>query len=597
MPGLHAVIRAKRQERKKCFDNRVEFEKALSRMKHFQNYVTELLIDNNDITLGFSGYTNYPHLFCIEENRVIAVDGCIYNMTEPEIKKQLLSLRLDKQSIDDRLSKFISNADGEFIVYMYDKQSNKCLVFNDYLGRLPSYYHMNEDSISMSREVKFIVSLDGGVINKQALADYLVFAYPLGTDTLITGINRLPPASYLLYDTTQNVLTTKSLSPCMLDPESTGSLNMDRVVGKLATSFLYALRGRTERFSTYTSVVSLSGGHDCKAVLGGLSKIDANPIAITYSNNESKHELPVAKEISRKLGVEHKVISISSSSDVAYENIRQLVYLKDGLNYAGMSYILDFYAAILRELGGEIVGYTGEGGDKTMAPMGFNPFLKSVNSMDQLCQSIYFNESKFSWKEASLLLGISHAELKKRFEERISAYPEQTFEGKYRHFMIFEKVHKWQFEGEDRNRLFFWFTSPFYVPAFFSEAMKVPEIAKKNREFYKSFLSHINSAIAESSKYSMYDDKSIRILDYVLSHSSVSITHLLTKQLLFKIQALHDKQDVRHIRDMSLRTLEDCHYAQKHFNESATRKIIATEKSGERLFTLLTLLAYMQFAE
>lgn len=591
MPGLHTVVTVEDGERVQ--KNSSIFKKRLGEMKHYPSYTSNLLIDANDIMLGFSGYPDYPIQVFNEENRVIAIDGCIYNMDDEEIKRRLLSLPLGEERLKHELSTFISVADGEFIIHLYDRQNNIYLAFNDSLGRLPVYYRVSKDFVAVSREVKFLVLSDKATLNRQGLAEYLVFGYPLGKNTLIDNIYRLPPASFILCDIIQKRVSTKPVLSWNLDPEPLGPDDIEKVNDKLTAIFLDMLRNRTKLFSIYTPVVSLSGGYDSRAVLAGLCQIKAKPVAVTFVNSKIRHELPIAEETANKLGVMHRVISVASPLEASPEEIRQLVYLKDGRNPAIMSYILKFYATVVSELGDKILGYTGEGGDKTMSPMGFNPFVNSVSSTEQLSQSIYFNESIFSWKEASLLLGVKQVDLQEKFRERFSDYPERTFEGRYRHFMMFEKVCKWQSEGEDRNRFYYWFTTPFLAPAFFGEAMRVPEIAKKSREFYISFLSKIEADVAGIGRYSMYDDKSIKTLDYILNRLPLAATRLLSKQMLFRVQALLNKQNVEHIRNISLRALDDCQPAHEYFNIAAMRKLLAGERSGERLSTLLTLLLYI----
>lgn len=597
MPGLHILVAMRNDESERVQQSGLVFKNGLEKMKHYPNYISKLLIDANDIMLGFSGYPEYPIQVLNEGNRVIAIEGCIYNFDDEEIKRRLLSLPLGEKKLKNELNEFISAADGEFIVHMYDRQNKIYLVFNDWLGRLPIYYRVSKDFVVVSREVKFIVFLDGATLDQRALADYLLFKFPLGRSTLISDTYRLLPASFLLCDTAQKGVSTESVFSPNLEPESLKQGDIAKITDKLAETFCDALRFRTKCFNTYTPVVSLSGGYDSQAVLAALYGLQAKPVAVTYVNNKSRHELPIAEDISHRLGVMHRAIPVSSPLEARPEEIKQLVYLKDGLNYAAMSYILRFYATVASELGNKIIGYTGEGGDKTMAPMGFNPFVSTVSSMPQLYQSIYFTESIFSWKEVSLLLGIKQAELQERFKQCFSNYPERTFEGKYRHFIIFEKVCKWQSEGEDRNRFFYWFTSPFLAPAFFREALKVSEITKKSREFYRSFLAKVGADIAVVDRYSMYDDKSIKILDYLLNHLPIGATRLLSKQRLYKMQALLNKQNVENVRNIALMTLDDCKPAQEYFNIPVTRKILTSEGSAERLFTLLTLLLYIRLVD
>src|SRR5262249_41166088 len=81
--------------------------------------------------------------------------------------------------------------------------------------------------------------------------------------------------------------------------------------------------------------------------------------------------------------------------------------------------------------------------------------------------------------------------------DRLTAYPEEQWADRYVHFEIFERAFKWLFEGEDRNRGFFWSTAPFYATPFFLAAMRCGDRHKAHRALYRDFLLEISPAAAE----------------------------------------------------------------------------------------------------
>jgi len=569
------------------------FKSTLEKMRHYPNYATNLLIEDNSVMLGFSGYPDYPLKVFNKGNRNIVIEGKVYTKEDEEIADWLSTLSLNQEDLTGELSRFLLNTDGNFIIQVHDREQGLYLAFNDALGRLPTYYQSSSRHIIISKEVKFIIPfLDKVTFSRDALAEYLHFCYPLGNQTLLEDVYRLPPATFLLVDTKKQGFLSKSILSWNLDSEPIKQDKIDRNIGKLVSIFLDSLKRRTKSFATYKPVVSLSGGYDSRTVMAGLAKVQANPIAATYINKRSEYEMPSAKEISQTLGVEHKIVPVSSPFEETLDKMRWLAYLKDGLNYVAMSYILDFYATVASDLGSRIIGYTGDGGDKTLAPLGFNP---SINSLKQLTQYLSITDRYFGWKEISRILDVDKKALIQHFETHLSSYPELTLEGKYKHFKIFERAFKLLAEGESRNRFFYWNITPFFSLPFFIEAMKIPEAAKRDGGLYRSFLSKINAECA-AIRYPTSTQFQI-IKKYETSLPIWLITLSLTT--LERVKSLINKKEegIEQLRHVCLTALDRCKMPREYFNIARTREIISRGKKSAPLFALLTLLLYMELIE
>jgi asparagine synthase (glutamine-hydrolysing) len=92
---------------------------------------------------------------------------------------------------------------------------------------------------------------------------------------------------------------------------------------------------------------------------------------------------------------------------------------------------------------------------------------------------------------------VSQLDIVGALEERLRSYPEDALEDKHVHFVLFERAFKWLFEGEDRNRNFFWSTTPFYAHEPFVLAMKVPGRFKANYLFYRRFMETLNADLLD----------------------------------------------------------------------------------------------------
>jgi asparagine synthase (glutamine-hydrolysing) len=64
------------------------------------------------------------------------------------------------------------------------------------------------------------------------------------------------------------------------------------------------------------------------------------------------------------------------------------------------------------------------------------------------------------------------------------------------HFVVCERALKWQSEGEDRNRCYFWSTTPFSGTHFFNYAMGCPDEQKSQFGLYREFLQALSPAAA-----------------------------------------------------------------------------------------------------
>lgn len=78
-------------------------------------------------------------------------------------------------------------------------------------------------------------------------------------------------------------------------------------------------------------------------------------------------------------------------------------------------------------------------------------------------------------------------------------FPENDLNQKYVHFTVFEKNYKLYFEAEDRNRFYFWSTSPFYSIKFFEYAIAIPDCYKEHLDLYRMFLERLDKNCLEVS--------------------------------------------------------------------------------------------------
>mgnify|MGYP001050441799 CR=1 FL=1 len=497
MPGLHSLISMDNIQPIRHDERRI-FVNTLDKMKHFQWYVTDVLYNNANMIIGRSYYNGYPFAVFQSKKGVTLIDGAIYNKSNRKVKRELNEISLAVSpwaQLLDKVKKFLLTTHGEFIVMKYNEEMQKCLIFNDALGRLPLYHcsfcNRFSDKIVMSREVKFIIPfLKKNDFDILALAEYLLFGYPLGERTLWKGIKRLPPAAILMMDTKNNKFLLKKVLSWNLEPKSETMNQLREETRNLVNLFLSSSKNIAQTFSKeYSHVVSLSGGLDSRATLAGLVKIGANPIAYSFPAGENR----IAKKIAQTLKVRHQVIS--SSFKITNEDY---VKLTDCFSTPKLCHIVSYLYSVRERVGNKAILYTGDGGDKTVGPLGFK---FNISDVEKLLQYIIETDHIFDVDEISSVLNIHKGAFKEHLTKHIMAFPEKTMEGKFVHFKVFERGFKWMFVGEDRNRFFLWSTTPFYSIRFFRASMKMSQRFKEHYILYKDFLSGLNLLLSQIQYY------------------------------------------------------------------------------------------------
>lgn len=95
-----------------------------------------------------------------------------------------------------------------------------------------------------------------------------------------------------------------------------------------------------------------------------------------------------------------------------------------------------------------------------------------------------------------MMLDIDEQKLRYKIKNIVDRYPENELNNKYLHFFFFEYLYKLQYEGEDRNRIFFWSVAPMYSIQFFNYALNIPDNQKKHHNLYREFLNKLSPEVA-----------------------------------------------------------------------------------------------------
>ncbi|MFX0115353.1 MAG: hypothetical protein ACFFB3_12460, partial [Candidatus Hodarchaeota archaeon] len=207
-------------------------------------------------------------------------------------------------------------------------------------------------------------------------------------------------------------------------------------------------------------------------------------------------DVAVAKELAQKLLVDWKLFNLRKRR---FEDLKKLIELKDGLNSAGMGYILDFFVKIRRKFGSRVVYYSGDGAGYLQEPVTPQKEMESIDRLiDEILAKMHKESRAFTMEEVKKLLKIDEEQVRGEVASILLHYPEDSLNQKYVHFSWYERAVRLAFEAVDRNRFFFWATSPFFSLPFYQYAMlEIPEKYEQHFNLYRMFLERLDRNLLE----------------------------------------------------------------------------------------------------
>jgi asparagine synthase (glutamine-hydrolysing) len=234
-------------------------------------------------------------------------------------------------------------------------------------------------------------------------------------------------------------------------------------------------------------VISLSGGLDSRAVAAGLGATDTTVRAATFVRDAGSPtgESRVAEQVANALDLPWDSHAIPPMGP---ERMGELLRLKEGLTLLSLGFLLAFFEQLAAEHGRTMTYFTGDGGDKTLPDLSptvaftderaFSEYLISKNAVVPL-------------EDVTDLVDPTASAIHDEIASVVGGYPESDWVDRYIHFLVHERAINWLFEGEDRNRCYFWSTTPFYDVDFFRYAMNVPDEQKARYGLYREFLQEL----------------------------------------------------------------------------------------------------------
>jgi asparagine synthase (glutamine-hydrolysing) len=145
-------------------------------------------------------------------------------------------------------------------------------------------------------------------VDHAGLADTLAFSFPLGTRTLFEGVDCLPPASMLAWDSATGELTQRQYWQLSTRPPSAGDLaDLERIRGM----FNEGVAGIVKLGGPIT--LALSGGMDSRAILSALLACGASFQTLTHSIEEAT-DAHLSVVLARLAGAPHHFYKVTGEA-------------------------------------------------------------------------------------------------------------------------------------------------------------------------------------------------------------------------------------------------------------------------------------------
>ena len=265
---------------------------------------------------------------------------------------------------------------GMFAFALFDDKSETLYLARDRLGIKPLYYAETPLGFVFASEIKALLPLFEGQVNKQAdinaegLSSFLNYQFNSGRDTIFQSVKRVLPGEYLKIDQQQRITHHQYWSATRVEPRE---ISLEEAMNEFSSLFDDVMHAHLQ--SDVPLGLFLSGGIDSSVMLAKLTDIYDQPLR-TYSlgYKDAEDELQQANDLAYQFKTEHTPLSVTRED--LFGRIVHTIWATDDLmrDYAclPMAALSDAAAKDLK------VVFSGEGGDEAFA--GYRRYAPSLES-------------------------------------------------------------------------------------------------------------------------------------------------------------------------------------------------------------------------
>lgn len=260
-----------------------------------------------------------------EDGSICAVfNGEIYNFGELRRRLARSGHRLatsgDTETIvhlyEEHGLDFVHHLRGMFAIALWDARRERLVLARDHMGVKPLYFMHTDEGIAFGSEVK---SLIAGEILEPRLDPlgaelFMAFGYVPGPRTLFAGVQKLAPASLLVWERGRNRAEQRTY----WTPWDAADIREGNDWEDDEEQLLGLLRGsvRGQMVSDVPLGVMLSGGVDSSLITALMAEQASAPVktfAVGFADDAMSNELADARAVAERLGTDHYELLTSAA--------------------------------------------------------------------------------------------------------------------------------------------------------------------------------------------------------------------------------------------------------------------------------------------
>ena len=310
-----------------------------------------------------------------EDNSIwVVLNGEIYNFQslrlELEGRGHHFSTNTDTEVIvhlyEDFGPEFITKLRGMFGFALWDKNRRLLMLGRDRLGKKPLFYTRMGQSLLFASESKALFQ-DPRLkkeLNSEAVHDFLSFKFIPRQEDLFTGVYKLPPASYMLFQAGEIAISRY----WHLRYETNFEMSEEEALTRSEELLTESVELRM--ISDVPIGAFLSSGIDSGMIVALMSKMSRTPVNSFSIGDKTQgfNELPHAAVIAGAYNTNHRELVVHPE---AVKILPDLIYHLDG-PYADVPALPMYYVAKMAREHVKVV-LTGDGGDESFG--GYDRYL------------------------------------------------------------------------------------------------------------------------------------------------------------------------------------------------------------------------------
>ena len=324
----------------------------------------------------------------------VVYNGEVYNFREVRAKLEREGLHFSSHSDTEVILKAyghwgeecLREFRGMFAFAIWDAPRHRLFVARDPMGIKPLYFWQSDRYFMFSSEVRTL--LGTGLISRRidpaGLVNYLTFGSLYDPNTLVAGVNALPPGCYLTWEDGQvnQVQYWDLIDPGLVEAYPHAHDASAEKRGELEAQIAEMLDEsvRMQLVSDVPVGVFLSGGIDSSSLVGILHRSGVRPSTFSIVFREADYsEAEYSRAFAQQFHTDHHEITVSQSDFFAA--IDPAIHAMDLPTMDGIN---TYFVSERTRAAGVKVALSGLGGDEMFA--GYSSF-RTVPRMERFANS------------------------------------------------------------------------------------------------------------------------------------------------------------------------------------------------------------------